>query len=161
MSFATPFQIMGAKMKADAMAGAARYNAAIAQQNASTAMQQGEAVVQSEQRSAARKMGAAIAAYGASGVQVDSGSPVDVLADSARLAELDKLTTRYNYALRAVGFQNQATLDLSEAQNDTTAGVLSMLSAAAGGYADYQSKSDSSKSPYYPGIQIPNLGSNS
>jgi hypothetical protein len=79
-----------------------------------------------------------MAAYGASGVQMDVGSPVDVLVDSARMAELDKLTTQYNYALRAIGYEAQGKLDLLGAKSARTSALFEAIgeigkAAAAGG----------------------------
>ena len=124
---------MGALKSADAKAQSAKYNGQIAEQNAQIATQQGEAAAQMQQRDAERRMGSAMAAYGASGVSVDSGSPADVLADSARMAELDNLTIRYNASLRAAGYQNQVSLDRSEQANATTSGYLNATGAVVGG----------------------------
>jgi hypothetical protein len=115
------------------------YNAKVAQQNAEISRQQGVAAVEAQQRQAARAIGSAMAAYGASGVQMDVGSPVDVLVDSARMAELDKLTTQYNYALRAIGYEAQGKLDLLGAKSARTSalfqafGEIAKAGAGAGG----------------------------
>jgi hypothetical protein len=113
----------------------ADYNAQIDQQNALVAQQQGVAAAEAQQRDAARKIGAGIAAYGASGVQGDSGSPIDVIAESARNATLDNLTVKYNYALKGIGYQNQAALSEAEGEYASTA---SILNAVSGGAKDYQ-----------------------
>lgn len=113
------------------------YNAKVARMNAEIARQQGIAAVEAQQRQAARAMGSMRAAYGASGVQMDSGSPVDVLVDSARNAELDRLTVQYNYALKAVGYESDAKLDLLGAKSARTSALIKAVSdgakAAAGG----------------------------
>lgn len=108
-----------------------KYNAAVARQNAEIARQQGIAAVEAQQRDAARRIGAATAAYGASGVQMDVGSPVDVLVDSARNAELDRLTVQYNYALRALGYQQQEKLDLFGAKAARTSSLFDAFGAVA------------------------------
>lgn len=106
------------------------YNAKVARQNAEIARQQGVAAVEAQQRQAARVMGSAMASYGASGVQMDVGSPVDVLVDSARMAELDKLTTQYNYALKAVGYEANAKLDLLGAKSARTSAFFDAVNSA-------------------------------
>ena len=116
-------------------AQSAEYNATIATQNAGIALEQGDAAAQAQARDAARSQGRAIAAYGASGVQTDSGSPMDVLADSVRMATLDNLTTKYNYGLKAQGFQNQATLDDASAKYASTSALFSAAADIGGGYA--------------------------
>lgn len=120
---------IGNIIQGQGQAMAAQYNAQIAQQNAVIAQQQGAAAVDAQTRMAERTTGAAIAAYGASGVQSDSGSAVDVLADSAGMAALDRLTLKYNYALKAQGFTNQSSLDTAQAQYASTASVLNAASS--------------------------------
>lgn len=116
-----------------ANAAAATYNAQIADQNAQIMRDQEAAAVASQQRDAARTIGAMIAGYGASGVQGDTGSPLDVLADSARTAELDKLTLQYNYELKARDYNNQATLDRMNAANGLAASTT--YASSAGNYS--------------------------
>ena len=125
---------VGAIRQGQAAGAAADYNAKIASQNAQIADAQGEAAAQAQQRDAQRRMGAAVAAYGASGVQMSDGSPADVLADSARMAELDKLTTKYNYKLRALGHSNQAALDSASASNYRSSGYVSAAGSLLSGY---------------------------
>lgn len=113
------------------------YNAKVARQNAEIARQQGIAAVEAQQREAARAMGRAVAGYGASGVQMDVGSPVDVLVDSARNIELDRLTLQYNYALKAIGYEADAKLDLLGAKAARTSSYIKAVNQLAG--ADYSS----------------------
>lgn len=124
---------VGAIHQAQAQAGAAEYNAQIAQQNSQIADAQSAAASDAQQRDSQRKIGAAMAAYGASGVQMSEGSPADVLAESARMATLDNLTLKYNYKLRGLGYQNQAALDYSNASNYRMAGQLGATAALLGG----------------------------
>lgn len=112
---------IGNIIQGEGQATASEYNAQIARQNAVIAQQQGVAAADAQSRDAQRKIGSMVAAYGASGVQSDAGSPMDVLADSARMAALDNLTVKYNYALKAQGFNNQATLDQTNADYARTA----------------------------------------
>lgn len=134
MAVAAGAQVVGALTQSSAQAGAARYNAQVAQQNAAIALDQGNAAAAAQNREARRKIGAAIASYGASGVDGSSGSPMDVLADSVRAATLDNLTVQYNYKLKALGYENQATLDKASAKNYETAGVLNAVGSAAKGF---------------------------
>ncbi len=123
---------VGAIRSASAKASADNYNGQIAEQNAAIATSQGEAAAQAQQRDAERQIGRGVAAYGASGVDVGSGSPTDVLADSARSAMLDNLTIRYNAQLRGTAYKDQANLYRSEASNDTTSGYLNAASSVVG-----------------------------
>lgn len=122
---------IGNILQGQGQAMSAEYNAQIANQNAEVARQQGVAASQAQQRTATRAISAATAAYGASGVQTDSGSPVDVLAESARMATLDNLTLKYNYALKSLGYNNQASLNQAQAQYASTASVLQAAGSAS------------------------------
>lgn len=133
MVASTVISAAGAINQANSQASMSRYNAQIAQQNAGVAQAQGIAASEAQQRDAQRKIGAMVASYGASGVETDTGSPMDVLADSARQATLDKLTTQYNYALRARGYQTDSTLDSSAADNYETAGMWNATSSVLSG----------------------------
>lgn len=135
MVASTVISAAGAMSTASAQSDAAAYNSQVAQQNAVAAQQQGVAAVDQQQRDAAQRMGAMIAGYGASGVKTDSGSPVDVLADSARQAAMGKANTQYNYQLKALGYTNQANLDNSAAQNYLTSGMFNATSAVLRGGA--------------------------
>lgn len=133
-----------------ANAAAAEFNAQLAEQNAAIAAGQKTAAVETLQRQTARTIGTAIASYGASGVSTDVGSPMDVLADTARLAELDKLTLQYNYDLKIRDYMNQAQLNRMNAANGvaaattyasaapmySTAGVLNAVGSSLSGAAN-------------------------
>lgn len=123
--------IFGNLIEGENKAIAYEYNAKVARQNAEIARQQGIAAMQAQQRDAARSIGSSMAAYGASGVQMDVGSPVDVLVDSARNAELDRLTVEYNYALKAVGYESDAKLDLLGAKSARTSAIIKSFNDAA------------------------------
>lgn len=122
---------IGSIFQGEANAAAARYNAQVSQQNAVIARQQGQAAMQAQQRSSARAIGQALALYGASGVATDSGSPLDVLADSARMAELNRLTIQYNSELKSYGFETQSTLDYFKERTSRTAGYLNAAADVA------------------------------
>lgn len=140
---------IGAIQKGQADAGAAKYNATIARQNSVVALQQGEAAVQAQNRDARRRLGSMKALYGAAGVEGDTGSPLDVLADSTRMAELDALTTQYNYQLKSQGFDDQAALDDSNAKNSRTASYLNATSSLLNSGAGAMNRSGGTSIPYF------------
>ena len=125
----------GAIKMSQAQATAARYNAQVNEQNAQIAEAQGAAAAEAQSREAQRRIGAAVAQYGAAGVDLSTGSPADVLAESVRNATLDNLTLKYNYKLRALGFRNQANLDYMSADASRQAGYFSAAGALVGGAA--------------------------
>ena len=132
---ATTVSAVGAIRQGQAASNAANFNAALAKQNADTADSQSIAASEAQQRDAQKKIGSAMAAYGASGVQMADGSPADVLGDSARMATLDNETLKYNYKLRGLGYMAQAGLDTANAENSRTASYFnaagSMLSGGS------------------------------
>lgn len=141
--------VTSAFAQGESNAEASEYNAAVARQNAQIATEQGVAAVQAQQRSAFQQIGAARAAYGASGVQSDSGSASDILAQSAAMSTLDKLTTQYNYQIKALGYTNQAQMDDYAASSYRTSAILNAAAAGTKNYAIANS----------PGLQIPTFGS--
>lgn len=135
MAAAAAVSAVGAVKQGQAASDAANYNADIARQNAASAAQQGEAADAMLKRQQEQRMGAAIASFGAAGVDLTSGSPSDVLAENARQSTLDRLTQKYNYKMRALGYQDQAGLDDANAANSRTAGYFNGASAALQGTA--------------------------
>lgn len=124
-------------------ANIADYNAGIALQNAGIARDQGQALMESQQRDAARTLGTLKANAGAAGITSDSGSPVEALMDSARMATLDKLTILYNADLAARSFEAQSTSNTMQAglyrqsaKNARTSGAIRAQAAAQKSQAD-------------------------
>lgn len=128
----------GSILGGEGNAQAAEYNAAIARQNAAIAREQGVAAADAQWRNAERTIGAMKASFGASGIQSDNGSPLEAIMDSARMATLDNLTTKYNYELKAVGFENQATLEGMKAKTSRTSGVLNAFASMGQAYSMYK-----------------------
>jgi hypothetical protein len=151
----------GAIQSGKAQSGAANYNAEIAQQNQQQALQNANLVSASGEQQAAvqeqktrSEAGAIKAAQAASGVDVNSGSAVDVQSSAAETGQLNALTVRANAAREAYGYQTQSTsfedqaqLDTAQAANATTAGdigatgtFLGGVGSAAGNYAKFLQK---------------------
>lgn len=68
-----------------------------------------------------------IANYGASGVDQSSGSVLAVLGSNAESAEIDKQNLLYGGQIRAINYENQASIDRVAASRTMTAGYLSAL----------------------------------
>lgn len=110
--------------QSQAQAKAADFNAQVARQNVASANAQSQAATMQLQRDQQRKLSAAVAQYGASGVQTDSGSPIDMLQESVRQGVLDRATMGYNYATRATDYQNQSNVYQSQADNYRSSSLL-------------------------------------
>lgn len=112
-----------------------RNNAVIAKHQADDAIKRGEIKEKQHRQLIAQMIGDQTAAFAANNVALDEGSPLDVIADTAMIGELEALTIRYNAEREAQGFlqqeqnlQAQSNLRLLEAENARTGSLL-----AAGG----------------------------
>lgn len=126
---------------------AAAYNAQVADNNAKIATQNAQyAGAEGEQNAAASEMntrakvGAIAAAQGANGIDVNTGSAVNVRASASELGELDAMNIRANAARQAYGyetqsgaFSSQSALDKSQSKSDETGGLISGGATFLGG----------------------------
>jgi hypothetical protein len=135
------------KSSADYNAQVAKNNAQLASQNATVAVQQGDVAAQQQYLEGTQRMGGIIAAQAANGIQVNSGSALQVQGDQARTTQQNVQATQYNALDTATGFRNQAIdfgsqsgLDTAEGQNDATAGALGATSSIIGGASSVSSK---------------------
>lgn len=83
-------------------------NAEVADMQAQDAIARGREAEMRQRRAGHRLIGSQRAALAAQGIEVDSGSALDVQKDTAGLSELDALTIRNNAAREAWGFTVQA-----------------------------------------------------
>ena len=118
----------GSIQQAEAAKNAAQYNADLNTRQATITYQQ--AAVESDRlrRHQAQVQGAAVAGYGASGVDLE-GSPTDVLAFSAAQQQLDLETLNYNANLKAMGYTSNAELDRMAAKTAVQQGDLMAASS--------------------------------
>jgi hypothetical protein len=99
------------------MAQIARNNQIVAQRNAELARQQGEADAQKQQLKTASLEGAQRASLASQGGDVNSGSPLDILGDTARAGTTDTAAIRNNASLKAYNYELQAN-DAAASAND-------------------------------------------
>lgn len=141
MAVGTAMSAMAAMKQAQAQAGAMKFNATIAEQNATSARDQATAAEMQQRTEAEKRLGAMRASYGASGVTME-GSPLDVLSESASMAELDAQNIRYQGDLKARGYQNTAELDRANASNAKSQGYMKagseLLMGATRAYTGYR-----------------------
>jgi len=121
-------QAIGSIRQGNAQAASARYNANLADQNAQIALQQGAENARRQRIVNTKQLGAIRANVGASGVTLD-GSPLDVLEESARAAELDALSIEHQGQLQAWGYQNSASLYRQNARQALTGGYMGAAAA--------------------------------
>lgn len=127
---------VGSVRQGQQQANAANFNAAVAAnnaqlatQNATTAGQVGAEETAITQQKTRAEVGAIKAAQAANGIDINSGSAVDVRSSASELGELNAITIRGNAARTAYGYQTQARSDEAnanllrqEANYDTEAG---------------------------------------
>lgn len=120
-----------------AQSDALTYNAAIARNNqilanraAEDATQRGEIAARQKQIEAAQLKGRQLTVLAANGVDVNQGSSVDILADTAELGKFEELTIKANAAREALGYRQQAQGFETDAVLGT-AGASNALSAGS------------------------------
>lgn len=121
--------------QAQSQSSAAKFNARVADNNAELARQQAGENARRQQIKARRSIAQARANVGASGISVE-GSALDVLEESARNSELDRLTILHGGEIGASGFGNDAILARARARNAQTAGNFGAARSVFGGAAD-------------------------
>lgn len=168
---------LGSIEQSKASAASAGYNAQVAQQNAQIATQnasfagsQGQQEVAASGAQTKARIAATLANQGASGVDVNTGSDVNVRESEAKLGMLDALTIRSNAAKSAYGYQTQSVSDTGQAAllksqqgSDILGGYLSGASNVLGGigsaakFSTYLSVTDPTGLSGTPGEGVGNL----
>lgn len=108
MGAGTGMSVMGGIQSGKSQKRLNEYNAQVATMQSEDAIARGKDAEERHRENVRRLMGSQRAAWAASGVDVNSGNAVDVVADTASMGELDALMIRHNAAREAWGFQNQA-----------------------------------------------------
>ena len=145
----------GSIQQGQAAAKAAKYNAQVAEMNATIserrakdALDRGAFEEQQKRRENAALMGKQKAAMAANGIDLTFGSPLDMIVDSATLGELDALTIRknayreeYDYRVQAANQRAQKTMYEGAAKSALTGGYLAaggtILGGAGNAYKNY------------------------
>lgn len=111
----------------------AEYNAAIARNDAKDTIARGRIEEDTQRRRTAAQIGTQRANFGASGVQLDTGSPSDILVDTAIVGETDALTIRANAQRDARRLEQQANLDQFQGRAAKQAGNIRATSSILSG----------------------------
>lgn len=98
------FQLIAAKQQQEAQRKAALYNAAVARNNATAESQKGASEVEKRREEGRELMAKQRAAYGASGVLVDAGTPLTVFGETQTDTNMDVASAQYDARVKA---QNQ------------------------------------------------------
>lgn len=131
---------LGAQSTAAAQSNADKYNAEVsannqtmANQAAVTAQQQG--AVQQQQKAYQEDVliGQQKAGFAANGIDVGSGTAVDLMSDTKAAGELDQLSITNNAARTAQGFQNQGISYQNQAAADEASSAATLQAGALKG----------------------------
>lgn len=101
----------------------AQNNATIAEQNKAYTLQAGEEAASVQSRKGAAEQGALKTRMGASGVDVNSGSNVDVQVGAREASKLDAETVLNNAELAAYGYTTQAANFRAQGAQDLASGI--------------------------------------
>ena len=112
---------------------AAVFNESVARAQADDAIERGRIKEQTYRQQIKQAIGGARAGFAGQNVRVDSGSPVDVVADIARTGEIDALQIRADAAREAWGYGVQATNERMAGDNALRASRFGMASTILGG----------------------------
>ena len=112
----------------------ARNNAKIAQANADQQRQEGIEESRLQRIKTLQAIGKQQTAMAANGIDISSGTALDIIEDTSAMGELDALTTRYNaetqalaYEQQANNFNNQANLDVFAGENAYKSGMINAV----------------------------------
>lgn len=108
----------------DLNAGVHDFNVAALEAQATDAIQRGKESELIFRQKLKQTIGSQRASFAAQGVDVGSGSPADVQADTARQGELDAITIRTNAAREAWGYSTQAQGETLQAAATRRLGTL-------------------------------------
>lgn len=125
-----------------------RNNAIIAQRNAADARARGAVAEQEVQMRTRAMVGKQLNVLSERNIAI-SGSPLDILGDTAMFGKLDALTTRGNFEREAIGYESQRmnfTASADQARSRASAAMFgtgaSLFQTALGGISNYQRATD-------------------
>ena len=121
---------------------AAEANAKVQTIMANDALERGKAAEASQRRKTAALKGKQAAMFGASGGEINTGSSLEILADTAQFGELDALRIRSNAEREAFGFLSAAAISTAQGKNAQTSANLSAFGTVLGGAGAVSGKWD-------------------
>lgn len=124
---------IGSVQQGDAQADSEEFNANVATQNAALSRAQAAEDERRTRVTGRKVLGAEGAAIGASGIQREGGSAMDVLQESASNAELDALTVKNAGEVKARSYEAQAANDMKRAGAARTGGYFGAAASILGG----------------------------
>jgi len=119
--------------EADYNARVAEYNAKVSELQQKDAISRGQTAESTTRSVTAQQVGAARASFGAQGLNLDVGSPRDVVQSIATVGAVDAMTVRLNAAREAWGFGVQAEGEKAQATAIRNKGTVDAYNAKNAG----------------------------
>ena len=139
----TAMSAIGTYQQSQTQAATAKYNAQVAAQQAEAVRRAGEFEAAKIAREKKQMLGRQKARYGKAGVLSFTGSPLEVMADTAAQYELDIAASRYNTQVGVSRYKYESTYQKGMAGRYATAGYIgagSTLLTGAGEMIGYGAK---------------------
>lgn len=130
----------GAISQGRAAEAAGKANARVQNIMAADARDRGAADEASKRRETAALSGKQAAMFGASGGEINTGSSLEILADTAQFGELDALRIRSNAEREAFAHESAAAIYLAEGKNAKTSSYMSAAGSLLGTAGKVSSK---------------------
>ena len=131
MAVGAAMGMIGSLMQGQAQASALERQADLNIQNAAEAKAQGAFNANRSQMTAGKRIGDIMAGYGASGVTATSGSVQEILRSSTANAEMDRLNILHGADLKAIQYENQASMERAGAGSARSGSIFGALGTAA------------------------------
>lgn len=136
-----------AQKAANYQSAVAQNNATIQKQNADTATQVGDVQAENKLMESGQHAASIRAAAGANGLDANTGTPLNLQSDTAKIGQVDAMTIRNNASRQAYGFQvqgmsdtAQSQLDIAQGQNASAAGTIGAFSSVLSGASSVSDK---------------------
>lgn len=118
----------------------AKDNERTAQINATEARQKGIEDARLKRMKTLQQVGALQTAQAANGIDISTGTSLDLIEDTKTMGELDAMNSIYdaertarNYEIQAGNFSNQSEIELASSKNSSSAGKLNAFGTALEG----------------------------
>ena len=121
------------------------YNASLAEQNATVVRQSQQLTEYQKKKNLEAQVGHQIAQYAGSGVDVNTGSPIDVMTDTLSKGYLDIAIDKYNAELSARGYESEAAMKRYEGKQIRRESTLQAGLGLLKGATTYQEKMTETK----------------
>lgn len=128
----------------------ARNNAEVERQNARQAIAAGQAQAAATSMKGAAQLGEIKASQAASGIDVNTGSAVDVQASERETNKLDSEVVLHNALLQNFGYRTQAVSDEAQAEMEDTKAIEAPIGAGLGAAGSLLSNASSISSKWLP-----------